>query len=106
MKSICVAAVVVLALSACGASADEPDGAAFLACRSFRSMAEDVNAGLLTVSELRGKIQGIELNASASDEPGIARGASDMLAAATASDDRSLSESVTSFEASCTASGA
>jgi hypothetical protein len=106
MKRICVAVVLALALSACGASGDEPDSAAFLACRSFRSMADDVNAGRLAVTELRGKIQGIESNASVSEEPGIARGASDMLAAATASDDRALSESVTSFEASCTAAGA
>lgn len=99
-RHVGLALVGLLALGACGGSA-EADSGALLACSDFRSAARDSNDGLLTDEELRGKLKDIESNASVSEEPGVASSARAMLAAATAGDVDGLAVAVERMADAC-----
>jgi hypothetical protein len=90
--------VVVLAVAACGG---DTDGGAELACRDFRAVARDVQAGVVAPSELRPKLQKIWGNAKLSDDARIRSAGQDMLAASTAGDDGELADAVTRFGNAC-----
>lgn len=97
-------AVVVLVLSACasgGGGSRGPDAGAELACTHFRNVADDAAAGILTTSELRGKLQEVYEDASVSEETGIAAQAQRMLAAITEGDMDRFDSAVTAFSNAC-----
>jgi hypothetical protein len=83
----------------------EADASAQLACRHFRNVAADYSAGLLTMTELRGKLQEVNDDASVSQEPGIASSARGMLAAITAGDDAALATQVIAMSRACDQAG-
>jgi len=85
MKRLAMISVLALTFTACGAD-EGPDSGAFLACRQFNDSGRDYVAGVITFTEMRGKMKGIESNASISEEIGIASNARQMLIAATAGD--------------------
>jgi hypothetical protein len=100
---VVLGAVMLVVAVACGD--DGADASATLACGHFRNVARDQTDGLLTRSELRGKLAEVERDARFSEEPGIARAARDMVAAATAGDDAALAEAVTRFGSACESAG-
>lgn len=77
------------------------DASAELACRDFRHVAADANAGLIAGYELRGKIQMIYDNARYSSDAEIRSQGEAMLRAATAGDDGALGRAIGRFDAAC-----
>lgn len=106
-----VLAIGLLSVAGCDDVAD-PDGggpgsdaSASLACTHFRNVAADYSEGLLTVPELRTKLQEVHSDASVSTNPGIAEGARDMLAAITRQDLDAFNPAVRRFGDACRAVG-
>lgn len=99
-----VLAVSLLLLGACGS--DGADSSAVLACRDFRSVVRDAQAGVLTDTELRDKLKGVEDTASVSEEPGVASSAREMLAAATAGNTEALAAAGDGMAEACRAADA
>jgi len=81
------------------------DPSADLSCTHFRNVMSDVSAGILTTTELRGKLQEVNDTASVSLDPGIAENAQAMLAASTADNGTAFLTAVAAFSAACKAVG-
>lgn len=90
-------AVGVFLVAACGLGfltnsddgSSERDASADAACRHLANVAEDVADGVLTLPEIREKIQEVERSASASDDPVLAAAARATLAEITSGGDGS-----------------
>lgn len=83
---------------------DGPEIAAELACVHFINTMVDARDGILTYAEVREKLREVEVDARTSDEPGIADGARELLAAATAGE--SLQAPTDRLIAACEDAGA
>lgn len=81
------------------------DAGAELACTHFRDVARDFGNGLLTLEELRGKLQEVDSNAKYSSSPGVAAGSQAMLRDITQGDIGALTTDLGTFSAACQAVG-
>jgi len=93
--AVSLGVVVVIGLLLWGCSAlvggdDSGSGSASasanVACRHYRNVMSDLNAGLLTDAELRSKVQEVYDDANVADEQSIRTAARELLASATAGD--------------------
>jgi len=77
------------------------DASARLACGHWYNVRSDITDGVLTVPEMRQKLQEVHDDARVSEHPGIAEGARDMLAAVTADDPESFGDAAGRFNGAC-----
>lgn len=96
--------LVALVVAGCGTPAsgtsdDGGDASARLACREFRGFAGD--ADLLTMVELRDRLQAVHDRAEVSETSGIAWNAREMLRAVTVNDADGFEVAVGRFDGAC-----
>lgn len=100
-------AILFVLLVACGEPTSEAETAqrgSRLACDHFRNVMADVRDGVLTPTELRGKLQEVEDNASiATTQVQVASTA--MLRAATQDSEDEFVGAVSEMDQACTAAG-
>lgn len=77
------------------------DNATGASCEHFRNIVGDISKGILSDTEIRGKMQEVYDTASISLDPGIPDGAQALLAAATAGDPAAMATAISAFSTSC-----
>lgn len=105
VKRLAIVALLVLAGCSPSSGGSSGDASANLACTHFRDVASDAANGLLTDTELRGKLQEVYGDAKYSDSPGIASGAQRMLRDVTNGDSADMNQAIPAFGDACTAAG-
>lgn len=100
--------VLLLLLMACGSEPVSEEERTLressLACNHFRNVMDDVNDGVLTSSELRGKLQEIEDNAIIAT-PEIQAASLEMLRAATQDEGPAFLTAASNMHQACEAAG-
>lgn len=96
------AAVLIAGLAACSTDGDG-DAGGMLACRNFRSTANDYDT--LNASELRSRLRGIDDNAKISDNPSIRTAGRALIVADTSGTTNDMIDAVNAMTSACAAAG-